>query len=316
MSNPSSTYLDILYHEIQRTNVIRQLGAGNWRFKPITRISLTPSVLPYCPLTPVVVTLYPLYIVHFYTCAYFLNCYISYQVSTVYFVTTTTTQRRIGQLHQLHTIEGSLYYRSDLPYVQTTFLGSLRLSPVEESNLPNMLSSSPAVPLHSIDFHDDDRRRLSLRTHGGQEYLTAHDGLPSPEHLTPISGTPRAMTPETLSRRGSDLGEEMDREREKERDKLRSGTLAFDEHAGFGTMSHLNRAPSRRTAVANKEDQVSLSLLCVLRHYFHTLYLTPTPVFTGQHHPPLDVVVTNLSFVRSRGISFSYLPYSIHIYGI
>jgi len=121
-----------------------------------------------------------------------------------------------------------------------------------------MLSSSPAVPLHSIDFHDDDKRRLALRTHSGQEYLTAHDGLPSPEHLTPISGTPRAMTPESLSRRNSDLGEEMDKERKKERERLRAGTLGLDEHDGFGTMSHLNRAPSRRTAAANKEDNVSL----------------------------------------------------------
>ena len=49
----------------------------------------------------------------------------------------------------------------------------------------------------------------------------------------------------------------MDHQREKERERLRAGTLGFDEHAGFGTMSHLNRAPSRRTAVANKEDGVS-----------------------------------------------------------
>jgi hypothetical protein len=75
-----------------------------------------------------------------------------------------------------------------------------------------MLSSNPAVPLHSIDFHGDGQRRLSLRTHSGQEYLTAHDGLPSPEHLTPVSGTPRGHTPEAseggsapLSRRGSDI---------------------------------------------------------------------------------------------------------------
>jgi hypothetical protein len=120
-----------------------------------------------------------------------------------------------------------------------------------------MLSSSPAVPLHSIDFHDNDTRRLSLRTHGGQEYLTAHDGLPSPEHLTPISGTPRAMTPESLSRRASDLGDEMDKQRDKERERLRSDTLGFEEHSKFGTMSHLNRAPSRRTAAANQGDQVS-----------------------------------------------------------
>jgi len=147
-----------------------------------------------------------------------------------------------------------------------------------------MLSSAPSVPLHSIDFHDDDRRRLSLRTHGGQEYLTAHDGLPSPEHLTPISGTPGTMTPETLSRRGSDLGQEMDKQREKERRKLRSETLGFEENPEFGTMSHLNRAPSRRTAAANKEDEVSCSFSIVVL-FGSVLYLSHMrcPVFTGQH---------------------------------
>lgn len=120
-----------------------------------------------------------------------------------------------------------------------------------------MLSSSPAVPLHSIDFHDGDRRRLSLRTHGGQEYLTAHDGLPSPEHLTPISGTPHAgHTPEAsdagsapLSRRGSDLA-----------------TIASESEGNnrFGSMASLNRAPSRRTndaaAAAGEVSFFSLGL--------------------------------------------------------
>ncbi|WVQ95708.1 hypothetical protein IAU59_002807 [Kwoniella sp. CBS 9459] len=70
-----------------------------------------------------------------------------------------------------------------------------------------MLSSSPAVPLSSINFADPHRRRLSLVTAHGQEIFTAHDGLPSPEHLTPISGhTPTASEPGSnpLSRRGSD----------------------------------------------------------------------------------------------------------------
>jgi len=147
-----------------------------------------------------------------------------------------------------------------------------------------MLSSSPAVPLHSIDFHDDDKRRLALRTHSGQEYLTAHDGLPSPEHLTPISGTPRAMTPESLSRRNSDLGEEMDKERKKERERLRAGTLGLDEHDGFGTMSHLNRAPSRRTAAANKEDNVSFlyhlsAVFFPIPTYLTGFYRTTNPSF-------------------------------------
>lgn len=74
-----------------------------------------------------------------------------------------------------------------------------------------MLSSSPAVPLSSIDFADQHRRRLSLVTAEGRQIFTAHDGLPSPEHLTPISGTPGASEPSSLapsregSRRGSDM---------------------------------------------------------------------------------------------------------------
>ncbi|WWD08527.1 hypothetical protein V865_006639 [Kwoniella europaea PYCC6329] len=59
-----------------------------------------------------------------------------------------------------------------------------------------MLSSSPAVPLSSISFGDGNGRRLSLVTASGQELFTARDGLPSPEHLTPITG---ASTPNNLS---------------------------------------------------------------------------------------------------------------------
>lgn len=111
-----------------------------------------------------------------------------------------------------------------------------------------MLSSNPSVPLHSIDFHDDDRRRLSLRTHGGQEYLTAHDGLPSPEHLTPVSGTPyHGPSPDgshagsaPMSRRGSELAGASSSEEDKD-----------------GTMPGLERAPSRRTAGA-VDNRVSL----------------------------------------------------------
>lgn len=61
-----------------------------------------------------------------------------------------------------------------------------------------MLSSTPAIPLSSIDL-DQHGRRLSLRTAGGLELFTNHDALPSPEHLTPIEGhTPAgsgAVTP-------------------------------------------------------------------------------------------------------------------------
>lgn len=116
-----------------------------------------------------------------------------------------------------------------------------------------MLSSSPAVPLHSIDFHGNDQRRLSLRTHGGQEYLTAHDGLPSPEHLTPVSGTPRGHTPEPtesapLSRNESEV--------------TQSYTPGEENNGRYGSMASLNRAPSRRTNVANSGaggDEVSLN---------------------------------------------------------
>jgi hypothetical protein len=147
-----------------------------------------------------------------------------------------------------------------------------------------MLSSSPAVPLHSIDFHDGQNRRLSLRTHGGQEYLTAHDGLPDPEHLTPVSGTPRGHTPEPsdggsapLSRRGSDLASEGENR--------------------FGSMASLNRAPSRRTNVDVAAGEVSLYFLesgrgsrssvrfCdenVINHTHNTtLFLLASPVITG-----------------------------------
>lgn len=58
-----------------------------------------------------------------------------------------------------------------------------------------MLSATPAVPLSSIDFADPHGRRLSLRTAHGREFLTHRDGLPSPEHLTPVSGTPLTGTP-------------------------------------------------------------------------------------------------------------------------
>ncbi|KAK4688262.1 hypothetical protein P7C73_g1847, partial [Tremellales sp. Uapishka_1] len=76
-----------------------------------------------------------------------------------------------------------------------------------------MLSSSPAIPLSSINFAQNGRR-LSLVTAHGQELLTAHDGLPSPEHLTPIQGhtptdSPSPGTSEDgsrpVSRRGSDM---------------------------------------------------------------------------------------------------------------
>ncbi|WVR08460.1 hypothetical protein IAU60_005515 [Kwoniella sp. DSM 27419] len=69
-----------------------------------------------------------------------------------------------------------------------------------------MLSASPAVPLSSINFADGGQRRLSLVTAHGRELYTAHDGLPSPEQLTPIGHTPTASEPNSnpLSRRVSD----------------------------------------------------------------------------------------------------------------
>lgn len=86
-----------------------------------------------------------------------------------------------------------------------------------------MLSSSPAVPISSFSFADGNRRRLSFVTENGKEMYTAHDGLPSPQHLTPIAGNTAEHTPEegttpnespqastTVSRRTSNLDEAQD----------------------------------------------------------------------------------------------------------
>lgn len=183
-----------------------------------------------------------------------------------------------------------------------------------------MLSSNPSVPLHSIEFHDDnDRRRLSLRTHTGQEYLTAHDGLPSPEHLTPVSGTPlRGPTPDgshtgsaPMSRMGSELATES----------------SSDDGAGDGgregIMSGLQRAPSRRTA-GDVDHRVSLCRVCVIlfrirssancSHFTHLDCIYPATAVHLLHplshvqpiiihpftHPP---ILTSLAFsyIISRG---------------
>lgn len=63
-----------------------------------------------------------------------------------------------------------------------------------------MLSSNPSVPLSSIDFADNEGRRLSLITAEGRKMLTAHDGLPSPSNLTPVTGG-------TPTENGSDMWE-------------------------------------------------------------------------------------------------------------
>lgn len=63
-----------------------------------------------------------------------------------------------------------------------------------------MLSSNPSVPLSSIDFADNEGRRLSLITAEGRKMLTAHDGLPSPGNLTPVTGG-------TPTENGSDMWE-------------------------------------------------------------------------------------------------------------
>ena len=87
-----------------------------------------------------------------------------------------------------------------------------------------MLSSSPAVPISSINWSDDNRRRLSLVTEHGREFNTAHDGLPSPRHLTPISGnTPAATTPDNGSPFGSDAGSAAVSRRTSEADLLDGG---------------------------------------------------------------------------------------------
>ena len=60
-----------------------------------------------------------------------------------------------------------------------------------------MLSSSPAVPISSFNFSDDNRRRLSFVTEQGREFNTAHQDGASSNHLSPITGnTPAAHTPE------------------------------------------------------------------------------------------------------------------------
>jgi hypothetical protein len=63
-----------------------------------------------------------------------------------------------------------------------------------------MLSSNAPVPIHKFDFSGDGRR-LSIHTAHGR-VLNSNDGLPSPEHLTPITGNTPAMTP----RGGSPIG--------------------------------------------------------------------------------------------------------------
>jgi len=64
-----------------------------------------------------------------------------------------------------------------------------------------MLSASPAVPINSFSFTDGHNRRLSIVDQHGRELLTSHDGLPSPEHLTPVSGSEAGSLP--VSRRSS-----------------------------------------------------------------------------------------------------------------
>jgi hypothetical protein len=79
-----------------------------------------------------------------------------------------------------------------------------------------MLSASPAVPLSSIEFAPNTHgRRLSLTTAHGRQFFTHRDGLPSPDVLTPIGGTPHGSgaatpvgsssdsEPHSNSRRGS-----------------------------------------------------------------------------------------------------------------
>ncbi|KAL7422260.1 serine/threonine protein kinase [Cryptotrichosporon argae] len=105
-----------------------------------------------------------------------------------------------------------------------------------------MLSSSPAVPLASIDFADPSRRRLSLVTAHGQELLTHRDGLPSPEHLTPVSGTPYATTPASGSPAGSDAGSAPPSRRESET-ALAGVEGARDDAPGIGHT--LRKVPSR-----------------------------------------------------------------------
>ena len=60
-----------------------------------------------------------------------------------------------------------------------------------------MLSSSPAVPISSFNFSDDNRRRLSFVTEHGREFNTLHHDGASSNHLSPITGnTPAGHTPD------------------------------------------------------------------------------------------------------------------------
>jgi hypothetical protein len=122
-----------------------------------------------------------------------------------------------------------------------------------------MLSSSPAVPLHSIDWSDDTRRRLSLTTAGGHR-ITTHDGLPSPDQLIPVTGTPHASRPgsASMSRRGSDMA-------------LTSSSLSSasptpaGEYSDYG-FSALSKVPSREGGMWHEgvsASLFSLFLACV-----------------------------------------------------
>ncbi|OXH41192.1 other/HAL protein kinase [Cryptococcus neoformans] len=107
-----------------------------------------------------------------------------------------------------------------------------------------MLSSNPSIPLSSIDFADNEGRRLSLVTAEGRKMLTPHDGLPSPGNLSPVAGG-------TPTENGSDFGEGADIADERSRqmrysDDDESTLNTVDVEQPVGAMHHrLSKVPSR-----------------------------------------------------------------------
>lgn len=111
-----------------------------------------------------------------------------------------------------------------------------------------MLSANPAVPLHKINFADTHRRRLSLVDAHGRELYTAHDGLPSPEALTPVTG---GNTPGLSPLGGSPAGSPGISRRTSQVDSApisrrpSDSNLLDDDHGPLPDGGRLTKVPSR-----------------------------------------------------------------------
>lgn len=116
-----------------------------------------------------------------------------------------------------------------------------------------MLSSAPAVPIHSINWSDDNRRRLSLVTAHGRELGIPHEGLPSPEHLTPISGGQTPVGGHTPATGHSPPGSEGGSAPASRRGSEKNGGVP----SHIDLTDRLHRVPSR----AHLGDEVSLALI-------------------------------------------------------